>query len=101
MPERSGEAESTIWQILQRICGFALTADFKVQLNAVSACRSHLGNGLSYLDLLTLTNQQPLVMAVGAYKRIIVLNNHQFAVTSKAATCVYNRTFGSSKDRLS
>ncbi|MNJ63769.1 hypothetical protein D3C77_596910 [compost metagenome] len=72
---------STPWQVLHGVYGFALTADLEMQLYAVGARRTHLGNALPSFDLLTLPNQQPAVVAVGAHIGIVVLDDHKFAVT--------------------
>ncbi|CAM5492208.1 hypothetical protein SSTU70S_00546 [Stutzerimonas stutzeri] len=53
----------------------------EMQLYAVGARRTHLGNALPSFDLLTLPNQQPAVVAVGAHIGIVVLDDHKFAVT--------------------
>ncbi|KJH83074.1 hypothetical protein UF78_06810 [Stutzerimonas stutzeri] len=66
---------------MQRIYGFALAANLEMQLHPVGSSRSHLGNSLPSLDLLTLLNQQPAVMTVGTYIGIAVLDDHKFAVT--------------------
>lgn len=80
MPEQAG-VRSTFREVLLRIYRFALAANLEVQLHPVGSSRSHLGNGLPGFDFLAFLNQQPAVVAVGAYIGIAVLDDYKFAVT--------------------
>ena len=73
-------ARSATGKILQGIDRFTLTANLEMKLHPVGSCGTHLGNMLPGFDLLSLPNQQPAVVAVGAYVGIAVLDDHQFAV---------------------
>lgn len=65
---------------MQRIYRLALAANLKVQLHPVGTCGAHFCNGLASLDLLSLPNQQPAVVTIGAHVGIAVLDDHQFTV---------------------
>lgn len=71
-----------------------------MELHPISARRSHLGNSLPRLDLLSFPNQQPAVVTVGTDIDVTVFDDDQLAVTPQPTSGVNNRSIRRSHDRL-
>jgi len=95
------QRHSTSWQKLHGIYWLALAANFKVKFHPVGTRGAHFGNCLPGLDLLPLPNQQPTVMAIGAYIGIAMLDDYQLAVAPQATPGVHHGSIRRSENRLS
>ena len=69
-------------QVLHRVDGFAVHADFEMQFDAVCVAIAHGGNRLACCDFLVFLNQNGVVVCVGGDGEVAVADENQFAVAA-------------------
>ena len=92
--------KSLFWQVVQWIDGIAIAPDFEVQQLLITGISAHLGDHLSLLHAVTLPDEAPTVVRIGAQHSVIVLDDDQFSITYQPIAAVDHLARSRSLDRL-
>ena len=76
--------KSMRWQEFGGVHRFAQLSDFKVQIHLIRVGAAHFSDLLTFFDRLIFLDEQGLVVSVGAQVGVVVLEDDQVAVATKA-----------------
>lgn len=77
---------------MQRVGGFSIYANFKMQHISADAAGSELRDFLSLFDALLFLHHQGTVVRIGAQEPVIVFDDDQVAIVQQAAACIHHFT---------
>jgi hypothetical protein len=88
-------------QITERVDRLTVQPDFKMDGGFLAGTGAHLRDFLPASDPIALPDGELAVIAIGAKKRIIVLDDNKLPIAYKSTSAIHDLASGSGPDRLS